>query len=344
APTARGGEGRSTTNRDDLGASPEPLARAPGQFSDSRLLFRISSDYYPAVWRDMSSSTGKQYMLPLEKKSLLVVYYNTSLLSKAGVTPPRTWAAFAADAAKIKALGPNYHGVAWTPAVAPFFDMVVADGGKVFSTSGHRRAFALDNPGAVQALTMLRSMVASGAMITTTGYQYQLDFGTGNVGMLIDASAGYTYDKGSAGSKFKMGGVPAPAGSSGHSSQYINGASMVLFDTGTTADKQAAWTFMKWMSSPPTNSYWDEHANYLPLGPAAHTAMASYYSAHPAQAASYSPASQWWYKPRTPNYLPAENAILSVLTKALSGKIGVTAALKQMDSSGTPYLSGKLRP
>ena len=305
---------------------------------------QIQSLYYPAVWEDMKSSNGQRYLMPLEKKSLMVIYYNENLFKQAGIiSPPTTWAEVGQDAQKITALGSQYHGIAWTPAMRQLFDLTIADGGQVYATQTDRRAFDLNNAGANEALTTMRSWVASKAMILTSGYQYQLDFGTGNVGMLLDASAGYTYDKGSVGGKFVMGGIPDPAGSSGHSSQEINGASLVLFDNGTAQQKQAAWTFMKWLSSPSTNVYWNEHTNYLPLGPQEYSQMQSYYQQHPAQAATYSDPSQWWYKPRTSTYQAASTAMLSIFQKALNGQISVTDALQQMTTVGTGYLSGKTR-
>ena len=304
----------------------------------------IAQRYYPAVWNDMQTSSGQQYLMPLEKKSLLVIYYNESLFKQAGIkSPPKTWAEVGQDASKITQLGKGYYGIAWTPALRQFFDLTLADGGQVFKTQTNRQAFALNNAGATSALTMLRSWIASNSMIMTTGYQYQLDFGAGKIGMLIDASAGYTYDKGSVGGKFVMGGAPAPIGSSGRSSQYINGASLVLFHTGTKAQQQASWTFMKWLSSPKINVYWNEHTNYLPLGPEAYQMMKPFYAHHPAQAASFSNPADWWFKPRNGNYEAAKNAIEAIFDKALREQISVGAALKQMNSVGTQYLSGKVR-
>ncbi len=304
----------------------------------------IRNRYYPVVWNDMRQPNGIQYLMPLEKKSLLVLYYNASLFKRAHIAqPPHTWSQVGLDAAKLRRLGSRYHGIAWTPSLAQFFDMTLANGGTIFKPGSHRRAFALNNPGAVRALTMLRSWVRSGTLILTSGYQYQLDFGTGKVGMLIDASAGYTYDKGSVGGKFPMGGVSAPTGTSGHSAQYINGASLVLFNTGTIAQKRASWTFIKWLSSPAVNVFWDTHTNYLPLGPAAYHLMQGFYAKHPAQAASFSPPRYWWYKPRTANYKAAETNMASPFEKALAGQLSVVAALKQMTQVGTAYLSGKVR-
>lgn len=305
---------------------------------------QINQWFYPVIWQDTKETNGTQYIMPLEKKSLLVLYYNESLFQKAGISsPPTTWAQVGQDAAKITKLGSAYHGIAWTPELQQYFDMITANGGHVFTGGLNRRAYNLNNPAAAATLNMLRRWIADGRMITTSGYQYQLDFGTGKVGMVIDASAGYTYDKSSVGGKFTMGGVPAPKGTSGHTSQYINGASTVMFNVGAPAQKTASWTFMKWMASPATNVYWDEHANYLPLGPAGDKLMQSFYHAHPAQAASYSNPNQWWFKPRTANFEPSITAMNAPFTEVLAGKISVSQALQQMSQVGTNYLSGKVR-
>jgi ABC-type glycerol-3-phosphate transport system substrate-binding protein len=304
----------------------------------------IKKLYYPVVWQDMKMTNGVQYEMPLEKKSLLVIYYNESLFKKAGIAkPPTTWAEVGQDAAKISKLGSKYHGIAWTPSLHQFFDIAIADGGRVFKTNTNRRAFALVNKGAQEALTMLRTWIKNGWMIMTSGYEYQLDFGTGNIGMLIDASAGYTYDKGSVGGKFVMGGVSDPAGTSGHSSQYINGASLVMFNVGTKAQKNASWTFVKWLSSPSTNTYWNVHTNYLPLGPEEYQMMKSFYQKHPAEAASYSNPAGWWFKPRTGTYEAAKGAMEAIYDEALRGQISVHQALVQMTKVGTQYLSGQVK-
>lgn len=307
---------------------------------------QIHQLYYPAVWSDMQDGSGgkTQYLMPLEKKSLLVVFYNKSLFQKAGITAvPKTWAQLSVDAQKIRQLGPSYHGIAWTPSLRQLWDLTLGNGGHVFSTATHRRAFALNNSGALAALTLLRSWVKSGTMILTTGFQYQLDFGTGKVGMVIDASGGYPYDKRAVGGKFVMGGFPDPAGLSGHSSQEINGEDVVMFNTGTAVQKAASWTFVKWLSSPSTNVYWNVHTNFLPLGPQETKLMQPFYAQHPAQAASFSPPSGWWFKPRSPNYQAAKTALTSIYYKALTGTLGISAALKEMDKVGTGYLSGKIR-
>jgi len=307
---------------------------------------QIAAAYFPVVWNDMIGPSGRRYMMPLEKKTLLVIYYNRDLFRRAGISAaPRTWAQLGTDAARIAGLGPRFHGIAWTPRLSQFFDMVLADGGHVFAPGTPRRRFALVNPGAEQALAMLRSWVRSGAMVLTTGYQYQLAFGTGDVGILMDASAGYTYDKRSVGGKFPLGAVSAPAGSAGYAAQYVNGASLVMFAVGSPAQRAASWAFVKWMSSPQTNVYWDTHTNYVPLGPAAYQLIRAFYRAHPNWAASYSNPAHCWYKPRqeAAAYKAAEANMMSPFLKGLQGQLSVIQALQQMTQVGNAYLSGRLR-
>ncbi|NMP23186.1 extracellular solute-binding protein [Sulfobacillus harzensis] len=305
---------------------------------------QIKNDYYPVVWNDMKEPNGAQYLMPLEKKSTLVIYYNKALFKRAGIAaPPKTWTQVAQDAAKITALGSKYHGIAWTPSLRQYLDIVAANGGTIFANKTHRTHLALANPTATSVMSMIHTWIKKGWMIETSGYQYQLDFGTGNVGMLIDASAGYTYDKGSVGGKFVMGGEPAPSGSAGHPYQYINGASLAMFNVGTAAQKQASWTFIKYMSSPTTNVYWDEHTNYLPLGPVEYNMMKSFYKAHPAEAASYSDPNYWWVKPRNQYWEAAKAAMETPFDKGLAGTLSPSQAVKQMTQIGTKYLTGQVK-
>lgn len=300
--------------------------------------------FYPAVWNDMTIG-GVRYLWPVEKQGWMVIYYNETLFKKAGIKkPPKTWSAIVADAKKITALGSKYHGIAWTPSVRQFFDMAVSDGGTVYKGKVHRTAFALDNKGSAQALSMLSTMVKNGSMILTSGYNYQLDFGTGDIGMIMDRTTGYTYDLAAAGGKFPVGAINSPVGSSNKTSMEIKGASLAMFNTGTSAQKQAAWTFMKWMSAPQEELYWSEHTNYIPLGPEDYKLIQPYWKTHPDQAAGFIPnPSVWWFDPRTANLAPAITAISSVLDKALNGTIATNSALKQMTTVGTQYLSGQLK-
>lgn len=304
---------------------------------------QIKELYYPSVWKDMQGPGSAQYLMPLEKKSAVVIYYNETLFKKAGIhSAPQTWNQVFDDIQKITALGGKIHGWAWTPLLREFFVMVKDYGGHIYKNSSHTK-FDMDSPQAEQVLTKLRSLVAAGDVIVGKKYEYQQDFGTGDIGLLVDASAGWTYDYGSVGGKFPMLATPAPRGTAPIPYNWINGGSLIMFNTGTTAQKNAAWTFMKWMSSPNNNAYWNEHTNYLPLGPAADAKMASFYKTNKAYAASFSDPAGWIMKPRSNRYSEAQTAMTNYFLEALNGQMPVTQALQMMDKVGDKYMSGNER-
>ncbi|QSO51125.1 extracellular solute-binding protein [Alicyclobacillus curvatus] len=319
----------------DLG----PYISASGGLSQSQ----IQSDYFPVIWHDMQATGGHQYIMPLEKKSAVVIFYNGTLFQKVGITSaPKTWNDVWSDARKITALGGKYHGIAWTPSLQQYFVMTMDNGGQVF-TDASQSKFNLVNPAAEQTLTTLRDLVKSGDIVIGKGYEYQQDFGTGDIGLLIDASAGYTYDKGSVGGKFPFDAASAPIGSAGKAYNWINGASVAMFNTGTTAQKNAAWTFIKYLSGPANNTYWNEHTNYLPLGPTGQQQMQSFYQSKPGWAASYSNSKYWMMKPTNPNWSAAKTAMENDFSKALLGQESVTQALQNMTAQGNQYLAGQGR-
>ncbi|QQE79152.1 extracellular solute-binding protein [Alicyclobacillus sp. SO9] len=303
----------------------------------------IKKRYYPVIWNDMQGPGKKQYLMPLEKKSFVVVYYNDALFKKAHISgAPKTWSQYFSDVQKISQLGGKVHGWAWTPMLPVFFSMVKDYGGNIWANSNHSK-FSLDSAAGKKVLSQLRSLVKSGDLLITKKYEYQQDFGTGKIGLLTDASAGWTYDYGSVGGKFPMLAAPAPKGTAPIAYNWINGGSLTMMNTGTSAQKAAAWTFMKWMSSPSTNTYWNEHTNYLPLGPQTDSNMQSFYQKNKPYAASFSNPKGWTMKPRFVNYTQAETTMMNYFLKGLNGQLSVNQALQGMDKSGDKYMSGHRR-
>lgn len=306
---------------------------------------QVKSYYYPSVWSRMAIAPGKQYIIPYEENGQMVLFYNADLLKKAGLkSPPKTWSQVVADARIVTNLGPSYHGIAWTPSLTQFLVMTQDFGGKVWANANRTR-FALDNPGALSALQMLRNMVAQKTLEVTQNYDYQLDFGTGHVGMLIEASAGWTYDYKSAGGKFTMLASTGPAGPSGKAYNYVNGDTLCILNTGSTAQQQASWTFIRWLSSPRINAQWDQATNYLPTGPTSYALMKGYYAKNPNYAAAFSNPANWLTDPsaNATQYYAAETAMNDDFDKALLGQESVAQALKNMTTIGNAYLSGQKR-
>lgn len=304
-----------------------------------------TNDFYPSVWNGRAIAPGRQYIIPYEENGQMVIYYNSNLLNKAGIQhPPKTWGQVVADAGKVRALGSKYHGIAWTPSMTQYFVMIKDFGGKIWANSTHTR-FALANQGAIDALQMLRNMVTDKSMVLTEAYNYEMDYATGNIGILIDKSAGWTYDDQSAGGKFVMKATEAPSGLSGKAFNYVTGDSLAVLKTGTSAQQQAAWTFVKWLASPSVNAEWNEKTNYLPIGSATAGLMKNFYQTHSDHAAAFSNPIHWMTDPavNATQYYAAMNAMTSDFNKALQGQESVVRAVQNMNKIGNEYLRGQVK-
>jgi ABC-type glycerol-3-phosphate transport system substrate-binding protein len=102
-----------TTDRDtyakqllQAGEFPDLLESiTPSLYTSAGLLTPFPSSWINANFILPNNIKGEDYIPPTNSQIIPLVYYNKALFSKAGVTPPTTWAEFMADCAKLKADG-----------------------------------------------------------------------------------------------------------------------------------------------------------------------------------------------------------------------------------------------
>jgi len=102
-----------TTDRDtyakqllQAGEFPDLLESiTPSLYTSAGLLTPFPSSWINANFILPNTIKGEDYIPPTNSQIIPLVYYNKELFSKAGVTPPTTWAEFMADCAKLKAAG-----------------------------------------------------------------------------------------------------------------------------------------------------------------------------------------------------------------------------------------------
>ena len=102
-----------TTDRDtyakqllQAGEFPDLLESiTPSLYTSAGLLTPYPSSWINANFILPNTIKGENYIPPTNSQIIPLVYYNKALFSKAGVTPPTTWAEFMADCAKLKAHG-----------------------------------------------------------------------------------------------------------------------------------------------------------------------------------------------------------------------------------------------
>ncbi len=267
---------------------------------------------------------GGQYAMPFNV-SAAIMYYNAAQFRQAGIkSPPTTWAAFAADAKKLSTHG--RHAFAITLVHTYPFRAFVAQGGGSFVKPNLQPNPSVFRPigAAAKALTLWSNMVKNGSAILTQGYGSQTDFANGSSSILEGTSAFYPYLAQAVGKKFPIGVAPLP-GNVNHDTASFGGY-LGIFSKSTPAQKQAAETFIKFLTSREGQTIWmqDSHG-YLPIRGDVQTVPSAkrYLATHAAQRvalsvlgrAPMSPRASWWAQFSSQDLT---NDIIAVLDKKMT--------------------------
>jgi len=222
------------------------------------------NDFWPAE-RNVATVNGKIIGIPALVDNLALVY-NKKLFKQAGLatpTPNWTWSDFQNAALKLtnpaaKQFGWAYVNDASEDTVWRFWALLWQAGGSILSPDGKHAAF--DSAAGVKAATMLQTLAAKHAIYLDNGSDNYLSvFNNGHIGMLytgpwdlsqiVQAKTDY--------------GVTTLPGDANH--QTISGPdNWVMFNNGA-ARTAAAWTFLKWLTSPAIDLKWATMTGDLPI-------------------------------------------------------------------------------
>ncbi|QQO09906.1 ABC transporter substrate-binding protein [Breznakiella homolactica] len=199
---------------------------------------------------------GELYGLPYNCSNP-ILYYNKDLFRAAGLDPdrpPQTWDELYEYAKKISALGSDIYGFS-------------IERGSGWITQGYTWQFggdwiAKDNstvlwtqPGAVEALTFMQKMYNEGIAVYMGGNTLNY---SGKCGMTVDSTAVLTNTIQSV--SFDVGVAPLPY--KVKKQVPIGGGSLHIFNNVSQEKKDAAWKFLKFMSSAESQLYWAEMTGY----------------------------------------------------------------------------------
>ncbi|MDQ0396391.1 ABC transporter substrate-binding protein [Labrys monachus] len=209
---------------------------------------------------------GKTYGLPIAA-SARALYYNKDVFAKAGITePPKTWAEFEADAAKIKAA---------TPDVAPFglqgkeietdvyfYYGMWSYGGEIVKDGKS----GLDSQAAIDSAKLYKSFIDKGytepGVTSYNREDVQNLFKQGKVATVITAPFLSSQIKTDA-PKLNYGVAPIPAGPSGDQGTYGVTDSIVLFDNSKVKDE--AFKFLDFLFTTENRTEFDKVEGFLPV-------------------------------------------------------------------------------
>ncbi len=109
------------------------------------------------------------------------------------------------------------------------------------------------------------------------------------------------------------------------------GAPFAMFSKATTAQKQAAWLFLKFITEPAQTAYWSMHTGYMPVRRSALTtpALKAYYKQYPDRLAPVQQLDNAVLEPALNGWEKAISDIATQMTAALTGTKDPTAAMQQ---------------
>ena len=244
------------------------IATNPGVVSlNSRIAADPSFNWndFWSVGRQVATVNGKIVGVPALVDNLALVY-NKKLFAQAGLSAPTanwTWTDFENAAVKLtdpakKQFGWAYVNDASEDTVWRYWALLWQAGGSILTPDGKHAAF--DSPAGVKALTLLQTLAQRNSIYLDNGSgNYLPVFNSGHIGMLWTGP----WDLSQITAAKVSYGVQILPADLNH--QTISGPdNWVVFNNGS-ARTQAAWQFLKWLTSPAIDLKWAEMTGDLPI-------------------------------------------------------------------------------
>ncbi|WP_213469057.1 ABC transporter substrate-binding protein [Paenibacillus dendritiformis] len=220
---------------------------------------------------------GKLYSLPFNTSNAILIY-NKDKFKAAGLdpeSPPKTFGEVRDMARKLTDNGKNEKGFALL-VYGWFIEQLLANQGADFVDNGNGRdslatKSLLNSPESLGIFQWLDEMNKDG---TLGNYGRQWDdiraaFSAGKVAMYMDSTAGIAGVMQASPFEVGTGFLPTPDGKEANG-VIVGGASLWLMNSVAEEEKEAAWDFMKYVTTPAVQAEWAAGTGYFPITKAAH--------------------------------------------------------------------------
>lgn len=212
------------------------------------------ADYIPS-FIEANTWNGTWMTMPFNK-SIYVLYYNADLLDKAGVGVPQTMDELRA-AAKAVTEKTGVQGLAVQANVDQFGIFLHAFGGSWIDDQGKS---AFNSPEGVAALKFLQDLIMEDRSTYIHDGYLDDEFNQGNTAMFFATVATIPW---LSSEHHRWGAAKIPAGQV--QAAVVQGTDLAIFNEASRAEQEAAWSFIKWLTSPEVNARWAVATGYLPV-------------------------------------------------------------------------------
>ena len=306
---------------------------------------RLIADIYPAFLAN-SVVGDKVWSLPFQR-STVIMYYNKDAFREAGLDPekaPATWAEFANAANKLVKRDASGAIVRYGIEIPssqpdlywPFQAMVTQAGGTMMSPDGKKVYF--DSPEHRKALDFWLSLIKSNAMPSgiIAWATVPTDFLAGKTGMMWHTTGNLV--RVSKEAKFPVGVAMLPGDA--RRGTPVGGGNIFIFKGASQAEKDAAWTFAKWLVSPERSAEFSARTGYVAVRKAAYDVpeMQKYTAGLPSALVA---RDQLQYAVKALSVYDnarVHKALMDSLQSAINGQAAPDAALKKAQADATQIL------
>jgi sn-glycerol 3-phosphate transport system substrate-binding protein len=305
---------------------------------------KLIADMYPAFLANAQVGE-KLWSLPFQR-STMIMYYNKEAFREVGLDPekaPATWQEMANAAAKlVKKEGGNTvrYGIEIPSSQPdlywPFQAMVTEAGGTMMSPDGKKTFF--DSPEHLKALEYWTSLVKAGSMPSGTiaWATVPTDFLAGKTGIMWHTTGNLVRVTKEA--KFPVGVAMLPA--QARRGTPVGGGNIFIFKGASAEEKEAAWTFARWLVSPERSAEFSARTGYVAVRKAAYgvPAMQKYVAGLPAALVARDQLEYAVKALSVYDNARVHKALMDQLQAAINGQATPDAALKKAQQDATGIL------
>ena len=230
----------------------------------------VVADFFPGFMLN-STLDGVIWSLPYQR-STPVLYYNKDAFREVGLdpeSPPETWDELVEYAKALTTRDDSGRVTRWG-VVIPTEDrstwllegLVMQQGGSLYDPDGGGRVITINTP-EVQAAMEFKADLARVHQVSPEGVlawgTAANDFAAGNVAMIFHSTGSLGFIRNNANFDFGTGFLPA-------NTQFgapTGGGNFYLLKGSDPAKRDAAWTFIKWMTTPEMAARWSIDSGYV---------------------------------------------------------------------------------
>jgi sn-glycerol 3-phosphate transport system substrate-binding protein len=293
-----------------------------------------------AVWK------GKTIAIPFNR-SVPVLYINKNALKDAGLDPngPKTWDELR-DYAKRLTVVKDGKVERWgflTPIDIWFYEAMVFQAGGSFYSSDMKKATFNDEAGQKALQFWVDLIHTDKVMEMPQGEKYNAwdvstqAFTSGKAAMIFSTTGRLQSHLSGSKDKFEMGTAFLPAGPKGYGTP-TGGANLVILNTVPKEQQQAAWKFLKWLTSPENAADFAKTTGYIPVNNGGIKLLEDYYKQVPQAKTAIDQLQYAQPRPQSPSYAEMQETVMKALQKAVLKEASVKDALDEAAALATKNL------